>query len=133
MNKLALFALAALFAAGIAPAHAQTSSSAAMPTCAAGDPVVWENTKGSKHVYHLSGDKYYGKTKAGKYVCESQAKTDGYHAAGSKGGAMAGDSPSASTPSAAPSPAASGMSMGKHHRHHHGMGMASPAPSPTAT
>jgi hypothetical protein len=134
MNKLALFALAALFAAGIAPAHAQSTSSAAMPTCASGDPVVWENTKSKKHVYHMSGDKYYGKSKAGKYVCESQAKSDGYHAAGTKGGAMSGGTPNADAPSAAPSPAASGsMSMGKHHKHHHGMGMASPAPSPTAS
>jgi hypothetical protein len=103
MNKLALFALAALFAAGLAPAHAQspTPAAAAMPTCASGDAVVWENTKSKKHVYHMSGDKYYG-TGKGKYVCESQAKTDGYHAAGSMG-------------------------------HHHHMGMASPAPSPAAT
>jgi hypothetical protein len=105
MNKLAIFALAAVFAAGVSPAHAQspTPAAAMMPTCASGDPVVWENTKSKKHVYHMSTDKYYGKSKAGKYVCESQAKTDGYHAAGAMGGG------------------------------HHHMGMASPAPSPAAT
>jgi hypothetical protein len=128
MKNLVFFALTALLAGGFGPALAQSgSTAAALPACAAGDPVVWENTKGSKHVYHTSGDKYYGKTKAGKYVCESQAKTDGYHAAGARGGTTSGDAPAA-----APSPAASGSSTGKHH-HHHGMGAASPAPSPSAT
>jgi hypothetical protein len=139
MNKLLLAACAALFAAGIAPAFAQSGS--AMPTCASGDPVVWENTSSKGHVYHMSGDKYYGNSKHGKYVCESQAKTDGYHPAGGKGGMKSSGAMGASTtPSAAPSPMASGMSMGKHHhRKHgmHGMGSASPAPamspSPSAT
>jgi hypothetical protein len=132
MKRLAVFAFAALLGASLAPALAQTgSSSATMPTCSSGDPVVWENTSGSKHVYHMSGDKYYGTTKHGKYVCESQAKTDGYHAAKMKGGMMG----SSSSGSASPAPAASGggmMGMG-HHKKHHGMGMASPAPSPSAT
>jgi hypothetical protein len=138
MKRLAVFAFAALFGASLAPALAQTgSSSAAMPSCSSGDPVVWENTAGSKHVYHVSGDKYYGTTKHGKYVCESQAKSDGYHAAKMKGGMMGGSSSSGSM-SASPAPQASGggmMGMGHHHKKHHGMGMdsASPAPSPTAT
>jgi len=144
MKRLAVFAFAALLGASLAPALAQTgSSSATMPTCSSGDPVVWENTSGSKHVYHMSGDKYYGTTKHGKYVCESQAKTDGYHAAKMKGGMMGGSmgssssgSSSSGSTSASPAPAASGggmMGMGHHHKKHHGMGMASPAPSPSAT
>lgn len=51
-----------------------------MPTCAAGDPVVWLNTK--SNVYHLSGDKYYGKTKIGKFICASAAKAAGAHPVG---------------------------------------------------
>jgi hypothetical protein len=134
MNRLVLTACAALFVASLAPAFAQTST--AMPTCASGDPVVWENTSSKGHVFHVSGDKYYGTTKHGKYVCESQAKTDGYHAGKMKGGSMSSGSMSSGSSAAAgasPAPMASEMPMGKHHKHRHGMGMASPAPSPTAS
>jgi hypothetical protein len=65
------------------PSIAQTS--APKPTCAAGDAVVWENTRSK--VYHLEGDKYYGTTKHGQYACRSAADTAGYHAAGTKASA----------------------------------------------
>jgi len=39
---------------------------------------VWVNT--SSGVYHKSG-RYYGKTKAGKFMTEDEAKTAGYKAA----------------------------------------------------
>ena len=45
----------------------------------AGDTVVWANT--SSKVLHASGDKYYGHTKRGAYVCQSVAQNAGYHLA----------------------------------------------------
>ena len=49
------------------------------------DTVVWANT--SSKAYHMSGTKYYGKTKHGAYMCLKDADTAGYH--GSKPGAVA--------------------------------------------
>ncbi len=45
----------------------------------AGDTVVWANT--SSKVLHPSGDKYYGHTKRGAYVCQTAAQSAGYHLA----------------------------------------------------
>jgi hypothetical protein len=73
---LALFTLSLSLAALPVAAPA-----AGMPSCRAGDPVVWVNT--NSHVYHLKGDQYYGKTKAGDYECESKAKASGARASGS--------------------------------------------------
>ncbi len=62
------------------PAFARSSmSSMSMPTCAAGDTVVWVNTRSK--VYYMPGASYYGKTKHGKYVCASAATSMGAHAA----------------------------------------------------
>lgn len=71
----------------ISVAHAQTTTHPptvtpkpqtppASLTCT-GDRVVWVNT--ASKVYHLHGDRYYGATKEGKFVCEKAAKAEGDH------------------------------------------------------
>ena len=54
------------------------------PRAAAGDTVVWVNTKGKSHTYHYSGCRWYGTTKQGAYMCEADAGAAGYHASKSK-------------------------------------------------
>lgn len=64
----------------------QFSEEGAAKSHCAGEPVVWVNLSGSK-AYHVSGDKYYGKTKTGAYMCQKEADQSGYHAAGSRAAA----------------------------------------------
>ena len=80
---------AAASAAPAASAHAasggvgQYSSEAAATSACSGDTVVWANA--SSKALHMSGDKYYGKTKHGFYTCQKQALASGYHVGGKHG------------------------------------------------
>jgi hypothetical protein len=55
----------------------QSDNSAAAPP--AGSGMVWVNT--ATKVYHHEGDRWYGKTKQGKYMTEADAQKAGYRAA----------------------------------------------------
>lgn len=57
-----------------------TSEAAVVAGASAGK--VWANA--SSKVYHCSGDKYFGKTKHGEFMTESDAKAKGFHASHGK-------------------------------------------------
>jgi hypothetical protein len=40
------------------------------------DSVVWVNTQTG--VYHFAGERYYGRTKQGAFVCQKEADQSGY-------------------------------------------------------
>lgn len=66
--------------AGTQGAGQYRSEAAAKQACGS-ETVVWVNTGGSK-AWHVSGDKYFGHTKHGAYMCEQAARQAGYHPAG---------------------------------------------------
>jgi hypothetical protein len=79
-----------------------------MPRCGANDPVVWVNTK--TKVFHMRGDRYFGKTTHGGYMCTAAALAAGDHAAKASSAGAAASEPATKKP-----------------RHHKG------APAPDAT
>lgn len=63
-----------------APAGANEFSTAAEAKARCpGDTVVWANTK--SRIYHFSGHRDYGSTKAGAYMCEKDTAAAGMRAA----------------------------------------------------
>lgn len=123
-RRLAVLAAACALAALPLTADAKPKAmagTAAMPTCAASDPVVWVNT--TSKVYHPSTSRYYGKTKHGQYLCTSQAVAMGAKAAGA--GALKGRGWGAATPA----PAMGSMHGKRHKKGHDVTPMASPTPS----
>lgn len=58
---------------------ATIATARAAPACP-GDTVVWVNQ--NTGVYHLPGDRWYGRTKHGAYACERQAEAEGDHRSG---------------------------------------------------
>jgi hypothetical protein len=50
------------------------------PTLTCTGAIVWVNL--SKKTYHMAGDPFYGRTKHGEYMCQSDADAKGYHMAG---------------------------------------------------
>ncbi len=140
------FAGLVLAAAVLAGAPALAQSTAAKPSCAAGDTVVWENSR-PKSI--MSPATSTTENEHGAYACKSAADAAGYHASGRKSSSMhsakatprwmgsskmgtpapagaMGDS-SMKNDSMGASPAPGAMASSKHHHHKHGSAMASPA------
>lgn len=76
-----------------------------------GDTVVWANKE--TRIYHHAGERYYGRTKSGAFMCQKEAATSGFRAP------RAHVQPTARTPAPPPVPATAPAT--------------SPATSPAAT
>lgn len=78
-------------------ANDQFTTEAAAKAHCPGETIVWANL-GSSKAYHLSGDRYYGKTKHGAYMCQKDADRAGFHAGGRRRAKAAAKSTTAKTP-----------------------------------
>jgi hypothetical protein len=71
----AAFATLAIAQQAAAPANRTPPKPQATQAAGAAADKVWVNTK--TNVYHCPGERYYGKTKEGRYMTESEAKKSG--------------------------------------------------------
>jgi hypothetical protein len=83
-KKMGWFGNRGAAANGAAPAAAPTSASAPAQQMATGGGagMVWVTLPSG--IYHYQGDRWYGKTKSGKYMTESAAIAAGYRASKEK-------------------------------------------------
>lgn len=71
---LHVFLMGALTVSGGAFSQTPVRRPPAGLTCP-GDKLVWVNTR--SHVYHFEGERYFGSTKEGKFICERDADKEG--------------------------------------------------------
>lgn len=57
-----------------APAQTPTHTMPSGMICP-GDHLVWVNAR--SHIYHFQGERYFGSTKSGKFMCERDADKEG--------------------------------------------------------
>jgi hypothetical protein len=74
MSAWRLFLVGALVASGGAFGQTPLHQPPAGMMCT-GDKLVWVNTR--SHVYHFKGERYFGSTKEGKFICERDADKEG--------------------------------------------------------
>lgn len=91
MKHFLMIAVAAVLLSGTGSAQAaqtakapianQFSSEADAKAHCPGDQIVWANTNAKRKIYHLAGDRYYGTTKHGGYMCQKDSDAEGFRAA----------------------------------------------------